>query len=163
MVLTLFPSAPAAAQETPGYDPDTAGGVEYQLPLARTRREATGRQAEDPGAPKSKGAAKPIPLFGAGTGGGAASRPDDRPADETREDASASKRGESGSDGQPDARDSNEANGPGDRGPRTQKAASDSGGSGLQIGLTGGVLVVLLGAAVGVAARMRTRRGEPAG
>jgi len=158
--LILFADVPASAQETPGYDPDTAGGVEYQLPLARTRREATGRQADDPSAPKSKGASKPIPLFGAGTGRGATGRQGEGSGaspEAAGEDASSRQSDESGgARAQANTPSSGES-------PQTENAASDSEGGALQLGLAGGVLVVLLGAVAGIAVRLRARRSEATG
>ena len=64
-VVALFLAASAAAQE-PGVsvDPNSPAGVEYDVPLAKARREAAGR-SDGPG---PEGARSPgsQPLFGVG-------------------------------------------------------------------------------------------------
>lgn len=174
--LTLSAETPAMAQETPGYDPDSPAGVEYQLPLQRTRREATGQGADDRGG----GGSKPAPLFGAGASaspgdttrsrqGGSA--PDDSSqsggadAESNRAggtDASGSGRADGGEDGSGASGRSKAEDGPG--APRAKETASKGEDEGpLQLGVAGGVLVVLAGGAIGLAVRRRARGGGAEG
>jgi len=165
--LILGAPRPAMAQETPGYDPKDPAGVEYQLPLQRTRREATGRKPED----RRGGASKPAPLFGAGVGAVAGKAAGTRSGGAEREGS-----------GPPGGADASKPGGPGGAaaGSRGRKGSGTAGSAGastpakgaktteeasspLKLGLAGGVLVVLLGAAVGIVVRLRTRAGQSAG
>lgn len=64
------------AEAPAGVDPDTPAGIEYQLPLQRTRRETAGRpspkQGEDGSRPEDGGDEPDdevsLPLFGVGVG-----------------------------------------------------------------------------------------------
>ena len=148
------PGVPAEAQETPGYDPNTPAGVEYQLPLERTRREATGRKA-DPTRTGRPG--RPIPLFGAGV------RDEARPS--SGEESGGPGAGRSGSDESPggdmaDAKDSDDRNEGGPGAVASKSGANDDDDDDdqpLELGLAGGVLAVILGAAVGLVVRFRSR------
>lgn len=158
--LILAAPTPATAQETPGYDPDTPAGVEYQLPLPRTRREAAGRSPDDRRVRGSGPAAKPVPLFGVGAGGSERQPTGGSPAssrDRSGQPREADANGRRGSDrgARPKSKGSDEPNGP------AQNTAGELGDSPLQLGLTGGVLLVLAGAVVGIAVRLRGRRGAP--
>jgi len=168
--LSLGASPPAAAQETPGYDPDDPAGVEYQLPLQRTRREAAGRKPEG----RRRGASKPVPLFGAGIAA-SATRETTKPTEgggsggESSETTGGTGTSTGRGGGKGGAADKSTARDPGGRAGSARataatKGATDSDGDDpVQLGLTGGILIVLLGAAVGIAVRMRTRGEQPEG
>lgn len=179
--LAMGADSPAVAQETPGYDPDDPAGVEYQLPLQRTRREATGRKpdGQQPNGRRPDGqqpngrqgsASKSVPLFGAGANAdaGKAGRTREggsgREGSDPRGGTGASSRG--GRDGAADgstARDRGGAAGSAGAATPAKAAANSDGDDPLQLGLAGGILFVILGAALGIAVRLRTRAGRAEG
>jgi hypothetical protein len=161
VVLTLFLAASAAAQEPPVFiDPDSPAGVEYDVPLAKARREAAGGSTgQGPTGARSAGSQ---PLFGVGIkkqgGGGSGVATGSDGAEPQSQDAGSGAGGDrrgaeggggSGGRGSDGGGSSGEGtNGgssipPGERGTAAVQAAAGGGSESLLIaGIAAGVLAI---------------------
>ena len=147
-------SPPPEREGPPGVDPDSPTGVEYQLPLQRTRRETAGLPPPKPGGEDERGTTQsppagadtPVPLFGVGLGGGegAGAGNGDSPGLRTR---SPGTRHEA-----PEGDDPVEDLGP----PRAAAVGNGASSTVPTLGVAGGIIA--LAALVGLTVRRRLRR-----
>ena len=165
VLLTAAATAFAAVDpDAPRYDPDSAAGKEYALPLAQAREQAGGEPA---GSGDGRAATPDESLFGDGITPARqreSSRPQSATGDGAGERAAGSKPAGGTAGAADPATGDGSAAGPGSSRvqPGVRSSAGSSGVSGVAVGAISGALVVLLAVGLTLLVRRRGSASTPA-